>query len=132
MRPLSTIPPQSALIGEKRDAATHLMDHLAPAGERASDLRGISEGTAPGISQPASPRDEGDRDTVGLQAARREIDDRGRILPERQSSNHDAISSMCDAGKERVCGLGSQKARWTKAPKSRRTTGPAILFFVCA
>ena len=57
-----------------RDAATHLMDHWAPAGERASDLRGISEGTAPGISQPASPRDEGDRDTVGFQAARREID----------------------------------------------------------
>ena len=57
-----------------RDAATHLMDHWAPAGERASDLRRISEGAAPGISQPASPRDEGDRDTVGFQAARREID----------------------------------------------------------
>jgi hypothetical protein len=47
---------------------------LLVAGERASDLRGISEGTAPGISHPASPRDEGDRDTVGFQAARREID----------------------------------------------------------
>jgi hypothetical protein len=105
-----------------RDAATHLMDHWASAGERASDLRGISEGTAPGISQPASPRDEGDRDTVGFRLRGGRLTMRGRILPERQSSSRDAISSMCDAGKERVCGLGSQKARWIKATKSRRTS----------
>src|SRR5271166_7067112 len=47
---------------------------------------------------------------------------RRRILPERQSSKRDAISSMYDPSKKRVCGLRSQKARWTKATKSRRTS----------